>query len=271
MVAQPDFYILGLLCTVVGQLIRQSDLNAAGLGLGDGHIQLCRGGIAVVAVAHDLVPDLVGASIGASGNVGGVGSILAVAVHQRSVAGFARRDQRLCSTVVNQVRSGLGGGECGGSLGNGQGDFIAADLELREALLGGGQVAAEGILAHDEAGVIELLRAIGRAGGQALRLGDRYPLVVCILVIPDRADCPIAFKACGEVRQSSWQLVSAIGNGSIHRLNIDIGNGGGGKVIIPPDVCARRVEPGAIGIIPECEVIRFAQPLDERAAPYFKN
>ena len=255
MVAQPDFYILGLPCTVVGQLIRQSDLNAAGLGLGDGHIQICRGGIAVVAVALDLVPDLVAASIGASGNFGGVGSILAAAVHQRSVSGFACRDQRLCSTVVNQVRSGLGGGECGGSLGNGQGDFIAADLELREALLGGGQIAAEVILAHIKAG-IEHLSPIGRAGGQVLGSGNCYYPVT----IPSRADCPAGVKSRSELGQIIGQLIIAIGNGCGRRLHVNIGDGGSGDFLIV-DYTVRQIDPIAVGIL-EGKVVLFTQLLE---------
>ena len=89
-------------------------------GLGDGDLDLHRLGVAVVAVAHHLVPDGVGSRAGAGGNVGAVSAVFLGAVLHGAALGLARRYQVMGLAVIGQAGHSFGGlGHHGCGLANG--------------------------------------------------------------------------------------------------------------------------------------------------------
>ena len=95
-----------------------------GRGLGDGDLDLHRVGVAVVLIAHHLVPDGVVASVDAGGDIGGIVAVLTQAVHHGAAGDSTCRYQLLGTAGVGQVFHG-GGGTAGSRFANGQGQFAA--------------------------------------------------------------------------------------------------------------------------------------------------
>ena len=126
-----------LALAVVGKALRaQGHFGLGDRRLADGDLDLYRLGVAVVLIAHHLVPDGVAAHIGAGWDCSIVRALFLGAVLQGAASGGACRHQGLGLAGVGQGVGGRGLGHCGLDLGDleggGAADGIVAAFLVRD-------------------------------------------------------------------------------------------------------------------------------------------